>query len=131
MSLLQIVILIIAGIGVLFTAVSAVGILRLPDVYARMHAAGKASTLGVSCILLAAGLYHGEDELFRMIVLIALFFVTGPIAVTTMARAAYRTSGDSPLILHYDELASAHHQQEQRALTRPGATTGQSDGLRG
>lgn len=131
MSLLQIAILVLAGIGVLFTVVSAVGILRLPDVYARMHAAGKASTLGVSCILLAAGLYHGEDELFRMLVLIALFFVTAPIAVTTMARAAYRTSSDGPLILHYDELGSAQNQQEQRAPARPSATAGRGDGLPG
>ena len=131
MSGREIVILIIATIGVLVTLVSAIGILRLPDVYSRMHAAGKSSTLGVSCILLAAGLYHGPEELIRMAILILLFYVTAPIAVTTMARATYRTGGGGPLILHYDELAAAQNQQEQRAPARPSPNAGQSDGLPG
>ena len=65
MTPVEITILIVAVIGVLFTFISAVGIVRLPDVYARMHAAGKASTLGVSCLLICAGLYYGESELLR------------------------------------------------------------------
>jgi multicomponent Na+:H+ antiporter subunit G len=97
-------ILILAAIGVFFMLVSSIGVLRLPDVYARMHAAGKASTLGVSCILLAAGLYYGQWEMFRMVILIALFFATAPIATTAMARAAYRTDVNRHLILHYDEM---------------------------
>lgn len=102
-------VLLFATIGVAFMFISAVGIVRLPDVYARMHAAGKAATLGVSCVLVAAGLFY-PDYLGRMILLIVLFFVTGPIATTTMARAAYRTSKqDRRFVLRYDEMA----QQEE------------------
>ena len=98
------VVLLFAAIGVAFMLISAVGIVRLPDVYARMHAAGKAATLGVSCVLVAAGLFY-PDYLLRMILLIVLFFVTGPIATTTMARAAYRTSQqERRFVLHYDEM---------------------------
>jgi multicomponent Na+:H+ antiporter subunit G len=107
MTPFEISILVLAAIGVFFTFVSGVGILRLPDVYARMHAAGKASTLGVSCILLAAGLYYGQGELFRMVILIILFFITGPIATTAMARAAYHTDYERQLVLHYDDMAAA------------------------
>lgn len=107
MSLSEIGIVSLAAIGVFFTLVSAIGILRLPDVYARMHAASKASTVGVSCILLAAGLHYGDGQLLRMVILIALFFITGPVAATTMARAAYRTDPDKTFVLHYDELAEA------------------------
>jgi multicomponent Na+:H+ antiporter subunit G len=113
MSLSEIGIIVLASIGVFFTLVSAIGILRLPDVYARMHAASKASTLGVSCILLAAGLHYGDGQLTRMVILIALFFITGPIAATAMARAAYRTDPDKQFILHYDELAAAEAQQSE------------------
>ncbi len=106
MSMTEIVIVILAVIGTVITLISAIGILRLPDVYARMHAAGKTSTLGVSCLLLSAGIYFGKGELFRMIILLVLFFVTGPIATTTMARAAYRTDPEREFILHYDDMAN-------------------------
>jgi multicomponent Na+:H+ antiporter subunit G len=101
----QIVIGALLTVGVFFTLVSAIGIVRLPDIYARMHAAGKASTLGVACILLAAGLHFGGWVLFRMLVLVALFLITGPIATTAMGRAAYRTDARRSLILNHDELA--------------------------
>lgn len=103
-------VLLFATIGVAFMCISAVGIVRLPDVYTRMHAAGKAASLGVSCVLVAASLFY-PDYLLRMILLIVLFFVTGPIATTTMARAAYRTSQqERRFVLHYDEIA----QQDDR-----------------
>jgi multicomponent Na+:H+ antiporter subunit G len=104
MTYREIAIVILASIGVLFSFISAIGIVRLPDVYARMHAAGKASTLGVMCILLSAAIVF-PDQLVIVVILIALFFVTGPIATTTMARAAYRTDPDRDFVLHYDDLA--------------------------
>lgn len=105
MTIREAVILFFASIGVAFMLISAVGILRLPDVYARMHAVGKAATVGVSFVAIAAGLYY-PDYLLRMILLIVLFFVTAPIATTTMARAAYRTSKlERKFILRYDDMA--------------------------
>lgn len=98
-------ILFFAIVGVTFMMISAIGILRLPDMYTRMHAAGKAATLGVICVLLAAGLYY-PDYLIRMILLIAFFFLTAPIATTTMARAAYRTFNEErKFVLNYDAMA--------------------------
>ncbi|MEZ4866662.1 MAG: monovalent cation/H(+) antiporter subunit G [Caldilineaceae bacterium] len=111
MLIREILILSIATVGVAFMLISAIGILRLPDVYARMHAAGKAATLGVSCVLLATGLAY-EAYLVRMIMLITLFFVTAPIATTAMARAAYRTSKpEEKFILRYDDMAQERAQQ--------------------
>lgn len=101
---IAIVVFILAGCG--FMLVSAIGIVRLPDVFARMHAAGKASTAGVSGVLLAAGLYFFDEFLMlRMLALIALIFATAPIATTAMARAAYRTGPHKRKHLHYDEMA--------------------------
>ena len=98
----------LATVGVVFMLISALGILRLPDVFTRMHAAGKAATLGVSCLLLSAGIYFGNlgniSEFWRMMALIALFFVTAPIATTTMARAAYRTAKPGDFTLVVDEM---------------------------
>ncbi len=91
----EIIILVLALIGTLFMLLSGLGMIRLPDVFARMHVAGMASTVGVMGLLLAAGVYfYDEGRLPTMIALIVLFFVTGPIATTTMARAAYRVAND-------------------------------------
>lgn len=107
MTLFELLILTLATIGVIFMLLSAIGIVRLPDVYARMHAAAKAATAGVSCVLLATGLYY-EEYLLRMMLLIVLFFITAPIATTTMARAAYRTSEkEEKFFLLYDDMAES------------------------
>ncbi len=97
-------VLLTATIGTVFMFFSAIGILRLPDVYTRMHAAGKAATLGISALLLGTGLYfYREGQLIRMVALISLFWITAPIATTTMARAAYRSS-QSHLYLRQDDM---------------------------
>lgn len=105
MTTLEIFVLALATIGVLFMNISALGMLRMPDVYAQMHAAGKAATLGVSCVLLAAGIFYGAEVFWRMLILIVLFFVTAPIATTSMARAAYRSLLDEPFVLSRDDMA--------------------------
>jgi multicomponent Na+:H+ antiporter subunit G len=105
MTLQETIVIIIAAIGVIFTIISAVGIVRLPDVYARMHSAAKASTLGVSTILVSAGI-HFPDDFPLMVVLIFLFFVTAPVATTTMARATYRTDPERRFVLNYDDMAT-------------------------
>lgn len=105
MDLTETIIFLLAAVGTIFMLISAIGVLRLPDVFARMHAAGKAATLGVSCVLLAAGLFYGSTMLMRMIVLILLFFITAPISTTAMARAAYRSTPADRFVLNHDEMA--------------------------
>jgi multicomponent Na+:H+ antiporter subunit G len=111
----------LAAVGTFFTLVSSVGVLRLPDVYARMQAAGKATSLGIGCILLAAGFHFGEWALVRMIILLVLFFITGPIAITAMAHAAYRTDYERELVLDYDDLAAVEEQRQE--VTQPPLVT--------
>ncbi|RIK38061.1 MAG: Na+/H+ antiporter subunit G [Chloroflexi bacterium] len=94
----------VATIGVLIMLLSSIGVWRLPDVFMRMHAFGKAATMGISCLMIAAGIYY-PDYLARMIVLVILFFITGPIATTAMARAAYRVATPAEkFVLKYDEM---------------------------
>ena len=104
--MIDLLIVLLASAGVGFMLVSSIGILRLPDVLSRMHAAGKASTVGVTFVLLAAGIFFGEPALLlRMIALIAFIFITAPVATTAMARAAYRTGAARSVHLKYDEMA--------------------------
>jgi multicomponent Na+:H+ antiporter subunit G len=75
-----------------FTLVAGLGLLRMPDVFIRMHASTKAGTLGVGLILLAAALHFGDPAIAARALLIALFvLLTAPVAAHLIARAAYRT----------------------------------------
>jgi multicomponent Na+:H+ antiporter subunit G len=86
---------IIAGILVLiggfFLFVGSFGLVRLPDVYCRMHAATKATTLGLAGILIAVFLILPTQQIgFRAILAIAFVFLTAPVGAHMIARAAYR-----------------------------------------
>ncbi len=121
-NLANLIVVSLAAVGTFFLLVSAVGILWLPDVLTRMHAAGIAATLGISCLLLATGLHFiAEGQMLRMVALIILFFVTAPIATTTMARAAYRTSRADQFVLAHDDLAALSKANEQEAPSGPAA----------
>lgn len=106
MTTTELAVLVVASIGVLVMLLSAIGLLRLPDVYTRMHAASQATSLGVTSLMIAAGIYY-PNYLARMIVLVGLFLITGPIATTTMARAAYRVANPArKFVLNYDEMGA-------------------------
>lgn len=86
---------ILALLGALFSVISAFGIIRLPDVYLRSHAATKSATLGIMCVLLAAFLFFFvADEgnaSARILLGIVFVFITAPIGGHLMGRAAYRS----------------------------------------
>ena len=75
--------------GVFFLLAGALGLLRFPDFYTRMHAAGKADTLGSLLVLTGLAAYQGFDLTAIKMLVIALFiFVTSPTATHAIARAA-------------------------------------------
>lgn len=79
-------------IGVFFTVVAAIGLIRLPDIYSRAHAASKSATLGVMFVLFAALLHVWVDQrIFDARLLLGLFFVllTAPVGGHLIARAAH------------------------------------------
>jgi multicomponent Na+:H+ antiporter subunit G len=77
--------------GVFFLFMGAVGLLRFPDFYTRMHAAGKADTLGSLLVLTGLAVYGGLDLAGVKILFIGLFiFVTSPTATHAMARSALK-----------------------------------------
>lgn len=75
--------------GTFFVFVAALGVVRLPDVYTRMHAVTKASSLGLSLLLVGAAFRTGHPEDFLKILLGVVFlFLTAPVATHLLARAA-------------------------------------------
>jgi len=79
-------------IGVFFIVVTAIGLIRLPDVYSRAHAASKSATLAVMSILIGVFLHFWLVEGNfnpRIILGIVFLFITGPVGGHMMAKAAY------------------------------------------
>lgn len=110
---------IVAGLAVLagafFVFAAAVGVLRMPDVYVRMHAATKSGTLGSGLMLLGVALHSGEGDIVTRALAAVVFLVaTAPVASHLLGRAAY-VSGVPPwrgtvldeLKGHYDDTTHA------------------------
>jgi multicomponent Na+:H+ antiporter subunit G len=79
-------------LGTFLMIVTALGLLRLPDVFCRMHAAGKAGTLGVVLIILGAVIALAgtpNDVSIRGLLAVVFQFLTTPAATHLLARAAY------------------------------------------
>jgi multicomponent K+:H+ antiporter subunit G len=77
-------------IAAFFLLVGAIGLVRLPDFFMRLHAPTKSSTLGVGCVLLASILvsgFQGRTGIAEL--LITLFvFLTAPVSANMLAQAA-------------------------------------------
>lgn len=78
-------------LGASLVVVASVGVLRLPDLYTRMHASTKPATLGVSLIVAALAIHSGELGIAVRALLIVLFFLlTAPVAAHRLGHAAYQ-----------------------------------------
>lgn len=78
-------------VAAFFALVGAIGLVRLPDFFMRLHAPTKATTLGVGGILLASMLLALKDGVVLHELLITLFlFVTAPISANLLSQAALR-----------------------------------------
>lgn len=94
--------------GAFFALVASVGLLRLNDVYMRMHAASKAGTLGSGLLILGLALYAAEvGVISRAIAGIVFFLLTAPVSAHLLARAAYLVGYKPCEETEIDDLADA------------------------
>jgi multicomponent Na+:H+ antiporter subunit G len=94
--------------GVFLAVVAALGLLRFPDVFSRMHAATKPATLGLLLITVGAAVrvQDGSDAV-KLLLVAAFQFVTAPVAAHMIARAAYRSGAGAQEQLVVDDLRDA------------------------
>lgn len=110
------IIMLFSFLGALFILSSSIGILRKPDVYLRINITGKASTLGIGLLLIAAGLFFNELAVgTRIIATIIFVFLTISIGGHMLARAAYFTKTPTWEKTKIDELAG-HYDYKSHEL---------------
>ncbi len=104
-------------IGAVFIFISALGVVRMPDLYLRMSSSTKTGTLGVGSILLAAAIYFFELGVASLAIAIIFFvLLTAPVAAHMIARAAYFNGVPLWKETRYNEL-EGHYDRETRVLT--------------
>ncbi len=92
----RIVILVVLA-GTLVTLAGAIGLLRFPDFYTRLHATGKCDTLGTGLILMGLMAFHFAHYPstplvpIKVLVLIIFVFIANPTATHAIVKAAHRT----------------------------------------
>ena len=82
--------------GALFSLIAAIGVLRLPDLYTRLHAASKAGAIGAGLIFLALAVTSFDGAVvLRSVLGIVFLLLSTPVSAHLLARAAYRC-GEAP-----------------------------------
>ncbi|MFQ5536700.1 MAG: monovalent cation/H(+) antiporter subunit G [Gemmatimonadota bacterium] len=75
--------------GLYFIVVGAIGVLRMPDIFCRLHAAGMTDTMGAGFVLLGLAFQAGWTLVtVRLVLIYAFLLFTSPIGTHALARAA-------------------------------------------
>jgi len=76
--------------GFFFLTVGIIGLVRLPDIYNRLHALGMCDTLGMGLIILAMLLiYPGATNTAKLLLMVGLTFVINPVMTHLITKTAY------------------------------------------
>lgn len=88
-------------LGALLSLVGTIGVMRFPDFYTRLHAAGITDTLGATLVLVGMA-FLAPDLLvvFKLLAIWVFLFFTGPTSSHAVANAAYK-AGVQPIIGHF------------------------------
>ncbi|NUN53225.1 MAG: monovalent cation/H(+) antiporter subunit G, partial [Planctomycetaceae bacterium] len=75
--------------GAFFTIVGALGLMRMPELFTRMHAASITDTLGATLLILGMMLQAGASLVaLKLLFILLLFFATGPVVTHALAQSA-------------------------------------------
>lgn len=86
----QIIAIIFIILGVFFYTVGTIGLIRMPDVFCRLHATTKCDTMGSGLSLLGVIIYYGFSIVsLKMFIIMMFIFLTTPTASHIIAKAAF------------------------------------------
>jgi multicomponent Na+:H+ antiporter subunit G len=107
--------------GIFFVIVGAIGFLRLPDVFCRLHVTGVLDTLGAPLVLLGVVVHVGFATVSLKLVLATVFLiVTSPLLGHLLARAALEAGHLPGVIENPEESASAIGRRRRGAAAEAG-----------
>jgi multicomponent Na+:H+ antiporter subunit G len=92
-------------VGALSCLLGAIGLVRLPDLPARLQAATKPQTLGLSLILLGTALRVELASAVTLVLVVLFQVISAPVVSQLVGRAAYRSGAVPEGVLVVDELA--------------------------
>lgn len=102
--------------GSVFIVIGAIGLVRMPDLYTRMHSASVSDTLGAGLLITGLILQAGFSLVtLKLLFLMALFFFTGPVATHALAQAALGENVNP--LLHEDRRGRLDNTDAQQAGT--------------
>ncbi|RJE83287.1 Na+/H+ antiporter subunit G [Paenibacillus sp. 1011MAR3C5] len=110
-------------LGAIVCVISVFGLIRLPDVYLRSHAATKSATMGVLLILFGGFLYFWAFEnhiSIKLLLGIVFVFITSPVAGHLNGRAAYRSGVSLWKGSVQDDLKTERKRMEQKDSGKSG-----------
>lgn len=94
MTVLEVIVCLLIGIGLFFTLAGVVGVIRMPDTFCRLQSATNIATMGVMPIAFACSIYgFGENNTslgIKALIIVIFLLISNPVAAHTMARAAYK-----------------------------------------
>ncbi|WP_068265791.1 monovalent cation/H(+) antiporter subunit G [Janibacter limosus] len=107
-------------LGAVLALVGAIGLVRLPDIFARMHAATKPQTLGLLLILVGLALnVRTWASVATLLIVVGAQALTAPVTAHILGRAGYRSGISEDDLLHLDELGEAYQRMEHDKGTQP------------
>ncbi|AWV21063.1 Sodium/proton antiporter protein shaG [Roseomonas mucosa] len=99
-------------LGTAFLCIAAIGVVRLPDAFQRMHAGTKAGTLGTMLVLVGALLAGDAVKLPTGVLTILFLLLTLPVAAQLLGRAAYMSGATLRGLRGEDPLAEVVERQK-------------------
>jgi multicomponent Na+:H+ antiporter subunit G len=97
--IINVIVIVLLATGLFFVLVGAIGFIRLPDVFCRLHVTGVLDTLGAPLIMLATAVYVGfELDALKLVLATIFLAVTSPLVGHLLARAALE-SGHRPGVI--------------------------------
>ena len=107
--MLEIIVVVCLCLGLLLFCGTAVGVLRFPDFFSRLHASSKGDTISSLLLLIGLALYNMEELSFasilvgvKVLLIMVIVFITSPTAAHALTDAAY-AAGARPWVKHKRE----------------------------
>jgi len=92
LSIIEIVSTVFIVAGLFFMTTGAIGLLRFPDFYTRLHATGKCDTLGEVLVIVGCIIYQGWSFIsIKLFFLMVFIFIANPVGTHALMKAAYVT----------------------------------------